>query len=187
MDPTSAHSLPAGLPVPVDDGAADHLPGAVLPAVALPSTAGGTVRLDMVTAGRAVLFFYPRTGEAGKSAGPQWDAIAGARGCTPQSCGFRDLYGDFEAQGVRVLGVSTQTIEYQRELVERLHLPFEILSDEKLEFARALRLPTFEVDGMKLIKRMALIVRDGVIEKVFYPVFPPDRNAGDVLAWLTSH
>jgi len=150
---------------------------------------GGTVRLDMVTAGRAVLFFYPRTGEAGKSAGPQWDAIAGARGCTPQSCGFRDLYGDFEAQGVRVLGVSTQTTEYQRELVERLHLPFEILSDADLVVTRALRLPTFEYPvpsggGNTLIRRMAWYVEGGRIEKVWYPVFPPDRNAELVLEWL---
>jgi len=189
MDPTSAHSLPAGLPVPVDDGAADHLPGTVLPAVALPSTAGGTVRLDMVTAGRAVLFFYPRTGEAGKSAGPEWDAIAGARGCTPQSCGFRDLHRDFEALGVRVLGASTQTTEYQREAVERLHLPFEVLSDADLVLTRALRLPTFEYPvpsggGSTLIKRMAWYVEGGRIEKVWYPVFPPDRNAELVLEWL---
>jgi peroxiredoxin len=143
MDLTSAHSLPAGLPVPVDDGAADHLPGTVLPAVALPSTAGETVRIDRATAGRAVLFFYPRTGEAGTSAGPEWDAIAGARGCTPQSCGFRDLHREFEALGVRIFGVSTQTTEYQREAVERLHLPFEILSDADLILTRALRLPTF--------------------------------------------
>ena len=185
----ASHSLPAGLPVPVDDGAADHLPGTVLPAVALPSTAGGTSRLDRATAGRAVLFFYPRTGEAGKSAGPQWGAIAGARGCTPQSCGFRDLHRDFEALGVRVLGVSTQTTAYQREAVERLHLPFEILSDADLVLTRALRLPTFEYPvpsggGNTLIKRMAWYVESGRIEKVWYPVFPPDRNADLVLEWL---
>ena len=189
MDPTTPYALPAGLPVPVPDGAADHLPGAVLPAVPLPSTAGGTVRLDRATAGRAVLFFYPRTGEAGKSAGPQWDAIAGARGCTPQSCGFRDLHRDFETLGVRVLGVSTQTTEYQRELVERLHLPFEILSDADLVLTHALRLPTFEYPvptggGNTLIRRMAWYVESGRIEKVWYPVFPPDRNADLVLEWL---
>src|SRR6267142_320282 len=144
MDSTRAHSLPAGLPVPVDDGAADHLPGTVLPAVALPSTAGGTVRLDRATAGRAVLFFYPRTGEAGRSAGPQWDAIAGARGCTPQSCGFRDLHREFVALGVSVFGVSTQETAYQQEFVERNHVPLEMLSDRELALTRALRLPTFE-------------------------------------------
>jgi peroxiredoxin len=189
MDPTSAHFLPAGLPVPADDGAADHLPGTVLPAVALPSTAGGTVRLDRATAGRAVLFFYPRTGEAGTSVGPEWDAIPGARGCTPQSCGFRDLHREFEALGVRIFGVSTQTTEYQREVVERLHLPFEILSDADLIMTRALRLPTFEYrvpsgGGNTLIRRMAWYVDGGRIEKVWYPVFPPDRNAELVLEWL---
>jgi len=189
MDRTSAHALPPDLPVPVDDGAADHLPGAVLPAVALPSTAGGTVRLDRATAGRAVLFFYPRTGEAGKTAGPEWDAIPGARGCTPQSCGFRDLHPEFEALGVRVLGVSTQTTEYQREAAERLHLRFEILSDAELILTAALRLPTFEFPvpsggGTTLIKRMAWYVEGGRIEKIWYPVFPPDRNAELVLEWL---
>src|SRR5262245_32064536 len=189
MRPPSPPALPADLPVPHDDGAADHLPGAVLPAVALPSTAGGTVRLDRATAARAVLFFYPRTGEAGKSAGPQWDAIPGARGCTPQSCGFRDRYREFEAQGVRVLGLSTQTTAYQREAVERLHLPFELLSDAELVLTAALRLPTFEYPvasggGSTLIKRMAWYAEGGRIEKVWYPVFPPDRNADAVLEWL---
>ena len=189
MSLPSIHSLPPDLPVPVDDGAADHLPGTVLPAVALPSTAGGTVRLDRATAGRAVLFFYPRTGEAGRAAGPEWDAIPGARGCTPQSCGFRDLHVEFAALGVRVFGVSTQTTEYQREAVERLHLPFELLSDAALALTAALRLPTFEYPvptggGSTLLKRMAWYAEGGRIEKIWYPVFPPDRNAEGVLEWL---
>src|SRR5262245_19975801 len=189
MRPPNAHLLPADLPVPVDDGAADHLPGTVLPAIGLPSTAGGTVQLDRATAGCAVLFFYPRTGEAGRVAGPEWDAIPGARGCTPQTCGFRDLYREFEARGVRVLGVSTQTTAYQREAAERLHLPFPILSDAGLVLTAALRLPTFEYPvarggGTTLIKRMAWYLEGSRIEKVWYPVFPPDRNADAVLEWL---
>src|SRR5262245_9669448 len=183
------HTLPPGLPAPVDDGACDHLPGSVLPAVELASTAGGWVRLDRATAGRAVLFFYPRTGEAGKSAGADWDAIPGARGCTPQSCGFRDLHREFLTRGVEVFGISTQTAAYQREFVERNHIPFPLLSDVDLILTRALRLPTFEYPvasggGSTLIKRMAWYVEGGRIEKVWYPVFPPDRNAETVVEWL---
>ena len=189
MDPTSAHSLPAGLPVPVDDGAADHLPGPFCPPSRCRRRRAGPPAGPWRRPVGAVLFFYPRTGEAGKSAGPEWDAIPGARGCTPQSCGFRDLHREFEALGVRVFGASTQTTEYQREAVERLHLPFEILSDADLVLTRALRLPTFEYPvpsggGNTLIKRMAWYVEGGRIEKVWYPVFPPDRNADLVLEWL---
>ena len=140
-------------------------------------------------AGRAVLFFYPRTGEKGRSAGPEWDLIPGARGCTPQSCGFRDLHREFGALGVAVAGVSTQTSEYQREFVERNHVPFDLLSDADLRLTRALRLPTFEfpVPGggpTTLIKRMAWYCEGGRIAHVWYPVFPPDKNAETVLAWL---
>jgi peroxiredoxin len=183
------YTLPPGLPVPVDDGACDHLPGVALPPITLASTSGRAVRLDVVAAGRAVLFFYPRTGEAGKSAGPEWDAIPGARGCTPQSCAFRDLHAEFRARGVQVFGVSTQVTAYQREFVERNHVPFELLSDADLALTRALRLPTFEYPvasggGSTLLKRMAWYVERGRIEKVWYPVFPPDRNAATVLEWL---
>lgn len=137
----------------------------------------------------AVFFFYPRTGEPGKAAGPEWDAIPGARGCTPQSCGFRDLHRDFTKLAVAVFGVSTQDTGYQREFVERNHVPFELLSDRELLLTRALRLPTFEYPVERggpttLIKRMAWYVERGRIEKIWYPVFPPDRNAGAVLAWL---
>ena len=183
------HELPPNLPVPVDDGACDHLPGARVPSVRLVSTAGRVVDLAE-TAGRpAVLFFYPRTGEPGKAAGPEWDAIPGARGCTPQSCGFRDLHREFVAQGVVVFGVSTQETGYQRQFVDRNHVPFELLSDAGLALTRALRLPTFEypVAGggpTTLIKRMAWYLDRGRIERIWYPVFPPDRNADTVLAWL---
>ena len=188
---SSVHTLPPDLPVPVDDGACDHLPGAVVPAIALLSTAGRIARLDEVAQRPTVLFFYPRTGEAGTSAGPEWDAIPGARGCTPQSCAFRDLHGEFAKRGVAVFGVSTQESEYQREFAARNHVPFEILSDAELVLTRALRLPTFEFPVKRggpttLIRRMAWFVDHGRIEKVWYPVFPPDRNAETVLDWLVQ-
>jgi peroxiredoxin len=181
---TDLHTLPADLPVPTDDGACDHLPGMQLPSVPLASTAGGTVDLAALP-GLTVVYAYPRTGEPDKDPPPGWDAIPGARGCTPQSCAFRDHYGELRALGVdAVYGLSTQTTAYQREAAGRLHLPFALLSDPDLAFARALRLPTFEVAGMALIKRLTLIVRDGRIAHVFYPVFPPDRNAAIVIDWL---
>jgi len=164
----------------------------MVPAVTLPATSGRAVDLRAWSAAPGVLFFYPRTGEAGRSAGPEWDAIPGARGCTPQSCGFRDLAAGFAVQGVRIAAVSTQDTAYQQEFVERNHITFEILSDAALELTRALSLPTFEypVAGggpTTLIKRMAWYVDGGRIEKVWYPVFPPDRNAETVLAWLREH
>jgi peroxiredoxin len=171
--------LPDDLPVPVDDGAADHLPGMALPPVALPATDGTTVRLDSLPR-RTVVFAYPRTGRPGEEppggeAG--WNAIPGARGCTPEACSFRDEHARFAALGVRVLGLSTQDTDFQREAVERLHLPYPLLSDTELRLVGALRLPTFEVEGMTLIKRLTLFLADGLIEDVQYPVFPPDRGA----------
>jgi peroxiredoxin len=185
------HQLPPNLPVPVDDGACDHLPGARVPPVRLASTAGRLVDLAEVAERPAVFFFYPRTGEPGRAAGPEWDAIPGARGCTPQSCGFRDLHREFVGRGVTVFGVSTQETGYQREFVERNHVPFELLSDAGLRLTRALRLPTFEYPVERggpttLIKRMAWYVERGRIEKIWYPVFPPDRNAETVLEWLRA-
>jgi peroxiredoxin len=184
--------LPANLPAPEDDGAADHLAGTRLPDLQLPATIGSPIRL--VDLERAVLFAYPRTGTPDRHPGPDWDAIPGARGCTPQSCGFRDLRAEFGALGVRVLGLSTQTTEFQREFAERTHFPFPILSDAGLELVRVLRLPTFEYDVAAvggggpdtLIKRMAWFIEGGVIRHVWYPVFPPDRNAEVVLSWLKS-
>lgn len=176
--------LPEDLPVPEDDGAADHLPGTAMPSIALPATGGGAVDLSALP-GTTVIYIYPRTGRPGQEMPAGWDSIPGARGCTPQSCGFRDHFAELKAAGAdAVYGVSTQSSDYQREARDRLTLPFELLSDERLELAHALRLPTFETDGMMLLKRMALIVRDGRIAHVFYPVFPPDSNAEDVLAWL---
>jgi peroxiredoxin len=175
------------LPVPEDDGAARHLLGAKLASVSLPSSAGGVVDLSALR-GRTVLFIYPMTGTPSVALPDGWDAIAGARGCTPHTCAFRDLFAELSAAGAStVFGLSTQTLTEQQATVERLHLPFPLLSDAELSLARALALPTMEVAGKTMIKRLALIIDDGVITHVFYPVFPPDRNAGDVLAWLKAN
>jgi len=176
------------IPAPVDDGAARHLQGAKVPDIALTATDGSQVSLARL-AGRVVVFAYPRTGEPGKpSLVDDWDTIPGARGCTPQTCAFRDLHKMLiEAGATRVFGLSTQDTAYQLEAAGRLHLPFPLLSDARLELTRALRLPTMDVAGLTLIKRLALVIDDGSIVKVFYPVFPPDRNAADVHAWLSEH
>jgi peroxiredoxin len=176
------------IPAPTDDGAAEHLKGAKIPPVSLIATDDNAVNLSTLP-GRTVVFAYPRTGEPGKIAlVDDWDMIPGARGCTPQTCSFRDLFAELKAAGARnVFGLSTQSNIYQTEMASRLHLPFPVLSDEKLELTRALKLPTMQVAGLTLIKRLALIVDDARITKVFYPVFPPDRNAGDVLAWLKEN
>lgn len=182
-DPRNLLQLPVDLPVPVADGACDHLPGMRLSSLALPATDGSAVDLSTLP-GRNVVYIYPRTGRPDQPLPSGWDAMPGARGCTPQSCAYRDRAAEFAALGARVFGLSTQDTAYQQEAVERLHLPFPLLSDDRLEFSSALGLPTFEVDGMKLIRRLTLIVNDGVIETVFYPVFPPDADAGNVAAWL---
>ena len=176
------------IPAPPDDGATRHLESMTVPDVALTATDGTQVSLGRL-AGRVVVFAYPRTGVPGQvSLVDDWDMIPGARGCTPQTCAFRDLHKVMIAAGAaRVFGLSTQDPAYQIEAAERLHLPFPLLSDEKLVLTKALRLPTMQVAGMTLIKRMALLIDDGTISKVFYPVFPPDRNAGDVLVWLEQN
>ncbi len=182
-EPHDPNELPKDLPVPVDDGACDHLPGMRVPSVPLLSTAGHNVDLASLK-GRTGVYCYPRTGRPGQEPPKGWNDIPGARGCTPQACAFRDHHQGLRELGVQLFGLSTQETDYQREAVERLHLPFELLSDDKLAFAHALRLPTFEVESMTLIKRLTLIIRDGTIEKVFYPVFPPDENAQAVIDWL---
>ncbi|HSD23799.1 MAG TPA: peroxiredoxin [Solirubrobacterales bacterium] len=187
MAATDPYTLPDDLPVPKDDGACDHLPGRSLPALRLSATTGETIDLsDLGGNGTAVLFIYPRTGRPGEQLPTGWDLIPGARGCTPQSCAFRDLHAEFAERGVEVVGMSAQSPEDQAEFAERVHLPFPVLSDSSLELAATLDLPTFTVDGMTLYKRVTLVIRDGEIVKAFYPVFPPDRNAADVLAWLAG-
>lgn len=182
-DPTV---LPDDLPRPIDDGGAAHLEGTVLPDISLPTTDGREVTLSRLP-GRTVVYAYPRTGQPGRALPDNWDAIPGARGCTPQSCAFRDHFAELSALGVEQLfGLSTQDTAYQREAAQRLHLPFAILSDAGMALTRALRLPTFETSGMTLMKRLTLVIDEGRITKVFYPVFPPDRNAADVVAWLQA-
>ena len=180
------YTLPDGLPVPVDDGRCDHLPGSRLPAVALTSTGGGTVDLSTVR-GTVVVYCYPCTGRPDRDPPEGWNDIPGARGCTPQTCSFRDHHREITDLGARVYGLSAQTTEDQGEMVERLHVPFEVLSDAGLAFAKALALPTFTVAGMTLIKRLTLIATAGTIDKVFYPVFPPHRNADEVIGWLSQN
>jgi peroxiredoxin len=184
---TDFTELPPDLPRPVDDGACDHLRGLAMPSVRLPSTAGRLVDLGALGAGRTVIYCYPRTGRPGQSLPDGWDMIPGARGCTPQSCAFRDHHRELADLGAEVYGLSTQTTNYQREMAERLHLPFEVLSDAGFALTDALQLPTFEVDGMRLIKRLTLIVRDQRIEQVLYPVFPPNESATQVIGWLERH
>jgi peroxiredoxin len=176
------------IPAPEDDGGAAHLLGKTLPSVPLQSTDGGSVDLSALR-GRTVVFGYPRTGEPGKIAPVEdWDMIPGARGCTPQTCSFRDLFVELKAAGAaQVFGLSTQSTDYQREMAVRLHLPFPVLSDDKLALSHAIGLPTMAVAGLTLLKRIALIIDDGRVTHMFYPVFPPDRNAGDVLAWLKAN
>jgi peroxiredoxin len=180
---TDFSQLPKDLPVQIDDGAAAHLVGLELPNVSLVSTNATNINIRELT-GRWVIYVYPMTGRPGVPLPDGWDGIPGARGCTPQSCSFRDHYTELKALHTGVFGLSAQSSEYQREARDRLHLPFELLSDIGLQLKDALRLPTFTVAGMVLYKRLTLVTRDGHIEKVFYPVFPPDKNAEEVLTWL---
>jgi len=183
------YELPADLPIPLDDGATDHLVGMSLPHVALMSTLGHPMELGGVlnkgkNKGKLVIYCYPMTGHPGVPLPEGWDQIPGARGCTPQSCAFRDHYQELQALGADVMGLSVQTPEYQKEMADRLHLPFPVLSDAQYQFQKALNLPTFEVAGMTLLKRVTLIAHNGVIEAVHYPIFPSDSDAAWVLSYL---
>lgn len=179
--------LPSDLPRPIDDGAAAHLTGMAMPEIPLSSTAGRMIDLSNLHAQRTVIYCYPMTGVPGKPLPEGWDAIPGARGCTPQACSFRDHHQELLQLNAQVFGLSTQTTEYQREMADRLQLPFEVLSDSEFKLCDALRLATFVADGMRLLKRLTLIVRDRRIEHVFYPVFPPNESAGQVLQWLREN
>jgi peroxiredoxin len=184
---TNLNQLPANLPVPKDDGGARHLKGMAVPDLELPSTSNRRVNLAKVPARRVVVYAYPMTGRPDRTLPAGWDDIPGARGCTPETCGFRDHHKDLAKLHAEVFGVSTQSTEYQQEMVKRLEVPFEVLSDEQFALTRALRLPTFRVDGLTLLKRLTLIVKNRQIEHVFYPVFPPDKHAEEVIAWLKAH
>jgi peroxiredoxin len=180
-------NLPPDLPVPEDDGAADCLPGLAIPSLPLPSTLGGTADLADLARGRLVAYVYPRTGAPGEPLPAGWDDIPGARGCTPQSCAYRDSLAEFERLGATVVGISAQSAAEQLEFAEREHIPFPLLSDSGLHLVEMLRLPTFEAAAMTLYRRLTVIADAGTIAKAFYPVFPPDRDAAQVLAWLAAH
>jgi peroxiredoxin len=185
--PVSLEQLPANLPRPTDDGGCRHLPGMALPDLELQSTSNHRVNLSTISAPRVVVYCYPMTGQPGRALPAGWDDIPGARGCTPETCGFRDHHAELKRLGAEVFGVSVQSTAYQQEMVARLKVPFEVLSDEAMAFTHPLRLPTFMAGGMTLIKRLTIVARNGRIEHVFYPVFPPDTHADEVIAWLASH
>lgn len=187
MKPKIDFPLPTDLPRPTDDGAADHLTGMRLPRVSLPSTRGRTVQLENLGDGRTIIYCYPMTGVPGVPLPEGWDLVPGARGCTPQACNFRDRHEELAQLGVAVYGLSTQATEYQREMAERNHLSFEILSDSDFRFCDALRLPTFTIAGMRLLKRLTMIIQGGEIEHVLYPVFPSNENADQAIQWLKAH
>lgn len=185
---TELYQLPADLPVPENDGPADHLVGQQMPHLGLTSTSGDSITLDAHGPGRTVLYVYPLTGRPDADLPDGWDTIPGARGCTAEACGFRDHHDELRDAGAsRVFGVSAQDSDYQREVVDRLRLPFAMLCDPGLSLAEWLGLPTFQADGLTLFRRLTLVIRDGVIEHVFYPIFPPNEHAQQVLAWLRSH
>ncbi len=185
--PYDPGTLPENLPRPTDDGGADHLRGLAVPALALPSTAGGVVDLSQRSRARTlVVFAYPRTGLPDVESPVGWDDIPGARGCTPEACGFRDLAQQFKDLGVEIYGLSTQDTDYQDEAARRLNLPYPLLSDAALELAAALELPTLRVEGMTLLRRLTMVISNGRVDGVLYPVFPPDRAADEALALVTT-
>ena len=186
-DPTDLHELPDDLPVPEDNGAAAHLPGAALPSLVLPATPGGHMDLAALAEDSVlVVYVYPQTGAPGKPVPEGWDRIAGARGCTPQSCAFRDSAGELNDLGASVFGLSAQPLDEQRDFAEREHLPYPLLNDSDFRLAKKLSLPTFEANGVRYYRRLTFVAEAGRISKVFYPVFPPHNNAAEVIAWLRS-
>lgn len=184
--PINLNQLPDNLPVPLDDGAADHLKGLMLPKISLQSTKGKLITIGDIRR-RVVVYCYPMTGQPGVPLPEGWDEIPGARGCTPQTCAFRDHYQELQALGAEVMGLSVQSTEYQREMAERLHLPFPVVSDIDYQFQKALNLPTFVTAGMTLLKRVTLIANAGLIEAVHYPIFPSNSDAEWVINYLKTH
>ncbi len=172
------------IPAPKLDASLEHLNNFIIPEIKLSSTSGDEIDLSKLI-GLTIIYVYPMTGQPNVALPEGWDEIPGARGCTPQSCSFRDNFSELKKLNIKnIFGLSSQTTKYQKEMSERLHLPYPILSDEKLVFANALKLPTFKVDNMSLIKRITLIINNNKIIKYFYPVFPPDQNVNDVIFWL---
>lgn len=188
QEPTELHALPDDLPVPEDDGAADHLPDAAVPSIVLAATVGEPVDLAAAAAGEGalVVYVYPQTGVPGRPLPAGWDRIPGARGCTPQSCAFRDSVRELASLGATVFGLSAQSLDEQRDFAEREHLPYPLLNDSDLQLAEELGLPTFDANGIRYYRRLTFIARRGRIVKVFYPVFPPQDNPADVTAWLRA-
>ena len=180
------NQLPANLPIPQDDGAANHLPGMRLPRLSLCATTGKELNLGEIK-GRLVIYCYPMTGQPNVALPEGWDQIPGARGCTPQSCSFRDHYQELQSLGAEVVGLSVQSTAYQQEMADRLHLPFPVVSDADYQFQRALQLPTFITAGMTLLKRITLIANDGVIEAIHYPIFPSDSDPAWVISYLKKY
>jgi peroxiredoxin len=185
--PPSPDPLPPNLPVPKDDGGAKHLTGMAVPSIPLMSTSKRMVDISKPTRARTIVYFYPMTGRPGVTMPPGWDDIPGARGCTLETCGFRDLHAELAKLNAGVYGISVQSTDYHKEMVDRLKVPFDVLSDEKMALAKAMKLPLFTAGGMTLNKRLTLVLRGGKVEHVFYPVFPPDKHADEVIAWLKAH
>jgi peroxiredoxin len=183
---TNLNQLPADLPVPQDDGSTNHLKGMRLPNISLNATNGKAVNLGDIK-GKLVIYCYPMTGQPNVDLPNGWDQIPGARGCTPQSCSFRDHYQELQSLGAEVIGLSVQTTEYQKEMVDRLHLPFPVVSDANYQFQKALNMPTFVTARMTLLKRVTLIANNGVIVAVHYPIFPSDSDPPWVIDYLKNH
>lgn len=184
--PDVIFSIPADLPIPLDDGACEHLENMRIPNVSLWSTDNQEINLSNLR-GWNLIFCYPMTGRPGVPIPEGWAQIPGAAGCTPQACSYRDNHAELKRNGVGVYGISTQTSEAQKEASIRLGLSYPLLSDANHSFSSALKLPLLEVDGLKLIKRVTLVLKDGAIKKCFYPVFPPDKNVVEVTAWLSQN
>jgi len=182
---TDLYQLPDDLPVPVDDGACDHLEGMLLPSLLLETSSGISLNLSDLK-GIVVIFFYPMIGSPDSPPMGDWNEIPGARGCTPQTCSYRDSYQQLTDLGAKVFGASAQAIEEQCAAAVRLKLPFQLLNDSAFKLTESLKLPAFEYQGVKMIKRLTLVVVDGVIRKVFYPVFPPNENVDHVISWLNA-
>ncbi len=183
---TNLNQLPTDLPIPQDDGSTNHLRGMRLPQVSLRATNGKTIHLGNIK-GKLVIYCYPMTGQPNVALPDDWDQIPGARGCTPQSCSYREHYQELQALGAEVVGLSVQSTEYQKEMADRLHLPFPVVSDANYQFQKALNMPTFEAAGMTLLKRITLIANNGVIEAVHYPIFPSDSDPARVMDYLRTH